>query len=91
MKKANAFTLIELLAAIVIIGTTSTICIISFIAIKNKTLEKNYLAKIKLIETAAYKYGYANKDDIWDDEKNFEGKKYECVSIEKLKNQSYFL
>ncbi len=62
MKKG--FTLVEMLAVIVIIGIIATIAFISTTAVANSSKEKAYNTKIASIESAAIKYIQDNPREI---------------------------
>ena len=62
--KKNGFTLIELLVIIALIGVISTIGVISYTKISKAQKDKLKDANIALIETAAVKYGEANKEQV---------------------------
>lgn len=62
--KKNAFTLVELLVTIVLIGLLIVIAVPSSIAISNKIKEKILDSKIELIQSAAIEWGQNNKSKI---------------------------
>ena len=66
MRNKNGFTLVELLAAIVIIGILAILAIPAFTQIYSSVRQSNRNAKIQEIEKAAEKYGSKIKDEIKD-------------------------
>lgn len=58
--KKNGFTLVELLAVIVILGLLIAIAVPSALKLSNKVKEKSYSTKIDLIEQAAMNFGQSN-------------------------------
>ena len=60
MKKKNAFTLVELLAVIVIIGLLLAIALPASLKLAGNVKKKAYDTKIELIEQAASSYGQTN-------------------------------
>lgn len=64
MKNNKGFTLVELLAVIVILAILITIAVPSTIGISNKLKENMYCKKIDSIEVAAKLYGEDRKDSF---------------------------
>lgn len=64
MKNNKGFTLVELLAVIVILAILITIASTSTIGISNKIKKDMYCKKIDAIETAAKLYGESRKDSF---------------------------
>ena len=64
MKDNKGFTLVELLAAIVIIGILAILAIPAFTQVYSSVRQSNRNAKIQEIEKAAEKYGSKIKDEI---------------------------
>ena len=64
MKNNKGFTLVELLAVIVILALLVTIAVPSTIAISNKLKENMFCKKIESIEIAAKLYGEDRKDSF---------------------------
>lgn len=62
--KKKGFTLIELLVIIALVGVLSTVGVISYTKISKAQKDKLKDANIALIETAAVKYGEANKEQV---------------------------
>jgi prepilin-type N-terminal cleavage/methylation domain-containing protein len=62
--KNKGFTLVELLAVIVILGILITIAVPSMLGVSKNVKEKSYTSKIDLIESAAVIYGEKNSIDI---------------------------
>lgn len=60
MKKKNGFTLVELLAVIILIGLLMALVIPSALKLSSKVKERAYATKIDLIEAAAKSYGQSN-------------------------------
>lgn len=58
--KKNGFTLVELLAVIVLLALLMTIAVPSAFKLSSKVKNKAYLTKIDLIEQAANNYGQSN-------------------------------
>ncbi len=66
MKKKNGFTLVELMAVIVLIALIMTIAIPNVLRLSNNTKVKAYNTKIDLIEAAGEAYGNDNIGAIKD-------------------------
>ena len=64
MKDNKGFTLVELLAAIVIIGILAILAIPAFTQVYSSVRQSNRNAKIQEIEKAAEKYGSKIKDEV---------------------------
>lgn len=64
MKNKQGFTLVELLAVIVIIAIITTIAVPSTISISNKIKTNMYCEKINFIETSAQTYGEDRRDSF---------------------------
>ena len=64
MSNKKGFTLVELLAVIVILGFLMILVIPTYIYIFNGIKRDSLSAKISEIETAAFKYGSSIKDEI---------------------------
>ncbi|HPZ23543.1 MAG TPA: prepilin-type N-terminal cleavage/methylation domain-containing protein [Bacilli bacterium] len=62
--KKNGFTLIEILAVLVIIGLLLDLTIPNVLKLGNKTKEKAYETKISMIENAAITYGENSKSSL---------------------------
>lgn len=60
MKKRNGFTLVELLAVIVLLSLIMAIAVPSALKMSSRVKEKSYETKIELIEKAASNYGMSN-------------------------------
>ena len=58
--KKNGFTLVELLAVIVILGLLIAIAVPSALKLSTKVKEKSYDTKVDLIEQAAMNFGQSN-------------------------------
>ncbi len=64
MKREKGFTLVELLAVIVILGLLAAIVIPAYNTIKKKAATEMYNNKVEMIKAAAYKYGNDNVNDV---------------------------
>lgn len=64
MKNKNGFTLVELLAVIVIMALLVAIAVPSTISISNRLKVKMYCSKIDSIETVAQLYGEDHRDSF---------------------------
>lgn len=60
----KGFSLIELLAVIIILSIIMTIGFVGFGSVQNATKEKMLQTKIEEIETGAQKYGQENMNDL---------------------------
>lgn len=81
MKKYKGFTLVELLAVLVIISLLLTISVIAYNKVSKQAKQELYSSLIKTLKTNAAKYGEDNIDDI---EKNAQ-----TISINKLIEEGY--
>ena len=61
MKDKNGFTLLELMAVIIVLAIIIAIAVPAYNGIKTKIDQKNYENKIDLIEVAAAKYSEDTK------------------------------
>ncbi len=73
MKNKKGFTLVELLAVIVIMAILVTIAVPSAINISNKLQTRMFCSKIDSIKTAAEIYGEEKKDSFTDKSFNYTG------------------
>ncbi len=64
MKNKKGFTLVELLAVIVILAILVTIAVPSTMGVSKKLKENMYCSKIDSIETSAAQYGEDRKDSF---------------------------
>lgn len=64
MKKKDGFTLVELLAVIVLLGIIMTIAIPNALKLGGNVKEQTYVTKIELIEKSAQSYGQSNISSI---------------------------
>ena len=60
----NGFTLVELLATIVILGVVMLIGTVSITGVKNKINENNFKTKLELIISNAERWGQDNKETL---------------------------
>ena len=89
MKNKKGFTLVELLATIIILGII--ISIVGYVAINaiNKSKEKSYKVTINEIEKDANNYLMENSNRLFfltNDDKGYE---YQCVMVENLVDYGY--
>jgi prepilin-type N-terminal cleavage/methylation domain-containing protein len=71
--KKNGFTMVELLAVLILLGVLVIIAIPAYLSVYTSIRRENLNSKISNIETAALKYGSSIKDEI----KDTDGK---CIS-----------
>ena len=93
-KGKKGFTLVELLAVIVVITLISGVGIITYLKTINNSKSKATLLAINNIKEAAYLYSKEGTDEIeWVNSYDQYGKesgKYACVSVQQLINKGYF-
>lgn len=93
-KTKKGFTLVELLAVIVVIILISGVGIITYLKTINNSKSKATLLAINNIKEAAYLYSKEGTDEIeWVNSYGKDGKesgKYACVSVQQLINKGYF-
>lgn len=93
-KTKKGFTLVELLAVIVVITLISSVGIITYLKTINNSKSKATLLAINNIKEAAYLYSKEGTDEIeWVNSYDQYGKesgKYACVSVQQLINKGYF-
>ena len=93
-KTKKGFTLVELLAVIVVITLISSVGIITYLKTINNSKSKATLLAINNVKEAAYLYSKEGTDEIeWVnsyDENGKESGKYACVSVQQLINKGYF-
>lgn len=82
--KRNGFTLIEILAVLIILGTLIAISIPAYQGIFLEAKRDNYNSKISEIEVAGNKYGELTKDDI-------KNQKCKDTPIEELIEKGYIV
>ena len=89
MGKKNGFTLVELLATIIILGII--ISIVGYVAINaiNKSKEKSYKVTINEIEKDANNYLMENINRLFFLTNNDKGYEYQCVMVENLVDYGY--
>ena len=75
----KGFTLVELLGVIVLIAVISVIAVTSVASISNGIKKRLLEEKLEFIEKAAENYGNANKHEIINSSKNYNGNS--CISI----------
>ena len=93
-KTKKGFTLVELLAVIVVITLISGVGIITYLKTINNSKSKATLLAINNVKEAAYLYSKEGTDEIeWVNSYDKYGKesgKYACVSVQQLINKGYF-
>lgn len=93
-KTKKGFTLVELLAVIVVIILISGVGIITYLKTINNSKSKATLLAINNVKEAAYLYSKEGTDEIeWVNSYDKYGKesgKYACVSVQQLINKGYF-
>lgn len=82
--KKNGFTLIEIIAVIVIIGIIALITIPAVESLINNSKESLYNSQVKMIESAAKKWGLDNVNDLPDDKGDFR-----CINASYLVEKGY--
>lgn len=90
MKKG--FTLVEMLAVIVILGIVITLAVYSSNSVRNSSLEKLLKTKISDLESSAIIYGQENQD-IFDSSCTVQGETYsfcKTVTVKKLIDENYY-
>ena len=87
----NGFTLVELLATIVVLAIICGIVIYVTINVINDTKDKSYKVIINNIENVAMEYAIENKNNIvWNYNNIDDSEQYYCVNIQKLIDTGYF-
>lgn len=86
MKNKNGFTLVELLAVIVVLAIIITIAVPSAISISNKIKAKMYETKIQMILDAAKLYGQENPSNVVNSIDNCSNSK---ITVGTLVNDGY--
>ena len=93
-KTKKGFTLVELLAVIVVITLISSVGIITYLKTINNSKSKATLLAINNVKEAAYLYSKEGTAEIeWVNSYDKDGKesgKYACVSVQQLINKGYF-
>ena len=86
----KGFTLVELLAVLVILAIIVSIAVQSTISISNKIQKNMYCEKIKSIETAATMYGEDERENFTDTYRA-DGQNYlsQVVKVSDLVNKNY--
>ena len=89
MGKKNGFTLVELLATIIILGII--VSIVGYVAINaiNKSKEKSYKVTINEIEKDTNNYLMENSNRLFFLTNNDKGYEYQCVMVENLVDYGY--
>ncbi len=80
----KGFTLVEILATLVVLAIVATIAFVSINGISNRTKEKLYEQKIENLENAAILYGDDNKNEIKNTSLRYgdSGSSYPCAIID---------
>ena len=91
MKDKNGFTLVEILAVIVLISLILGLGIPSVIKLSKNMNKRASKTKIELVEEAALLWGNNNKSLLRKNKCNIEGSNYDCykVSIKSLIENEY--
>lgn len=84
----KGFTLVELLAVIVLIAVISSIGITSYIVVKNKINKKIFTNKLAEIVSSSEKWGEYNKEKLTNKDEN--NLSYAVVKLSELINSDYF-
>ena len=87
----KGFTLVELLAVLVLISLLMGLAIPGINRISNNMKKKSYNQKIKLIESAAELWGQDNKTRLQTNRCNIDNKEVPCykIQIEELLSENY--
>lgn len=87
----KGFTLVELLAVLVLISLLMGLAIPGINRISNNMKKKSYNQKIKLVESAAELWGQDNKTRLQTTSCNIDGNNVPCykIEIEKLLSENY--
>ena len=90
-KKIKGFTLVELLATIIVLGVLITIVVYVVTNIISRSKEKSYLVTISEIEGNAHSYLVENNDRLYfiEGEKYGQEYEYQCITIENLVDYGY--
>lgn len=78
MKKKNGFTLVELLAVIVLIALLAVIAVPSALNLSKKVKNKTYESKIEIMEENAVNYGQSNLSSVRKGYNTLRGGNYTC-------------
>lgn len=77
--KKNGYTLMELLAVLVLLGIIMGLAIPNALKLGSKVKKKSYDSKIELIEKAAESYGVSNLELVKQGKSPIDGKNYTCT------------
>ena len=77
--KKNGYTLVELLAILILLGIIMALAIPNALKLGSKVKKKSYDAKIELIEKAAESYGASNLELVRQGKSPIDGKNYTCT------------
>ncbi len=88
MKKKMGFTILEILAVVVIIATVTAIAVPSVFKITNKARERLYCSKLEIVQKSAERY--ADDNDLVNT-CEIDGTEYDCenITIQDLINGNY--
>ncbi len=79
--KKKGFSLVELLAVIIILGLVTVIAVTSINGVSKIIKDKMYKEKIEMIEEAAELWGQDNKNVILESVRKYNDTDYPCVTI----------
>lgn len=90
--KKNGFTLIEVLAVIVILSIIASIVTLNVVKVKNDSMKELLVTKKQNLETAAIVYGQENPDVLKDkcEVDNYKSDYCAMVTVATLINGKYF-
>ncbi|MBO4601395.1 MAG: prepilin-type N-terminal cleavage/methylation domain-containing protein [Bacilli bacterium] len=89
MKNKKGFTMIELLAVIVVLGVIISIASLSISKIMEKNKQKAYETKVEVILKQAKQYAYDNENIFYNSDKRFGNYVCEVISVQDLISGGY--